>query len=74
MSCRATVIAFAAIVGAFSSASTSAAEDSIKVLFFGDNGHHRPAERFKQLQPVLARRGINLTYTNRLSDFNSQNL
>ncbi|MEE2706751.1 MAG: PVC-type heme-binding CxxCH protein [Planctomycetota bacterium] len=74
MSCRATVIAFAAIVGAFSSGSTSAAEDSIKVLFFGDNGHHRPAERFKQLQPVLARRGINLTYTNRLSDFNSQNL
>ena len=42
MSCRATVIAFAAIVGAFSSGSTSAAEDSIKVLFFGDNGHHLP--------------------------------
>jgi putative membrane-bound dehydrogenase-like protein len=35
----------------------------IKVLFLGDNGHHRPADRFRQLQPVLARRGIELTYT-----------
>src|SRR5262249_13753990 len=37
----------------------------IKVLFLGDNGHHRPAERFRQLQPVLAKRGIELTYTDK---------
>jgi putative membrane-bound dehydrogenase-like protein len=37
----------------------------IKVLFLGDNGHHRPAERFRQLQPVLAARGIELMYTDR---------
>jgi putative membrane-bound dehydrogenase-like protein len=35
----------------------------IKILFLGDNGHHRPADRFRQLQPVLAKRGIELTYT-----------
>src|SRR6266542_5237943 len=37
----------------------------IKVLFLGDNGHHRPAERFRQLQPVLDKRGIDLTYTDK---------
>src|SRR5262245_57127356 len=37
----------------------------LKVLFLGDNGHHRPAERFRQLQPVLAKRGIDLTYTDK---------
>src|SRR5437868_6896567 len=38
----------------------------LKILFLGDNGHHRPAERFRQLQPVLARRGIDLTYTDKV--------
>jgi putative membrane-bound dehydrogenase-like protein len=38
----------------------------LKVLFLGDNGHHRPAERFRQLQPVLAKRGIELTYTDKI--------
>ena len=37
--------------------------DPIKILFLGDNGHHRPSDRFRQLQPVLAKRGIELTYT-----------
>src|SRR5262249_48855670 len=38
----------------------------IKVLFLGDNGHHKPAERFRQLEPVLAKRGIDLTYTDKV--------
>src|SRR5258708_15901532 len=38
----------------------------IKILFLGDKGHHRPAERFRQLQPVLAKRGIDLTYTDKV--------
>ena len=29
----------------------------LKLLFLGDNGHHRPNDRFRQLQPVLAKRG-----------------
>src|SRR5262249_17907004 len=37
----------------------------LKILFLGDNGHHRPAERFRQLQPILAKRGIDLTYTDK---------
>src|SRR3954453_15749140 len=38
----------------------------LKILFLGDNGGHRPAERFRQLQPVLAARGIDLTYTDKV--------
>ena len=43
-----------------------AAEPAVlRALFLGDNGHHKPSDRFKQLQPVLAKRGIDLTYMNR---------
>ncbi len=55
---------------------TSPAADpaQLKVLFLGDNGHHRPHDRFVQLQPVLAKRGIELTYTDRVSDLNAKTL
>src|SRR5271166_2446991 len=43
---------------------------SLKLLFLGDNGHHRPAERFRQLQPVLAARGIDLIYTDKVESLN----
>src|SRR5262249_19036480 len=48
------------------------AEDTkpIKILFLGDDGHHRPAERFRQLQPVLEKRGIELTYTDKVDALN----
>jgi putative membrane-bound dehydrogenase-like protein len=42
----------------------------LKILFLGDNGHHRPAERFRQLQPVLAARGIDLVYTDKIEALN----
>jgi putative membrane-bound dehydrogenase-like protein len=35
----------------------------LKVLFLGDQGHHRPSERAAQLIPVMAGRGIDVTYT-----------
>ncbi|WP_449342998.1 PVC-type heme-binding CxxCH protein [Tautonia sociabilis] len=35
----------------------------LKVLFLGDRGHHRPSERAAQLIPVLAGRGIDVTYS-----------
>ncbi|HEY8505101.1 MAG TPA: ThuA domain-containing protein, partial [Gemmataceae bacterium] len=47
-------------------------EKPIKVLFLGDNGHHRPAERFRQIQPILAQRGIDLTYTDKADALNSR--
>src|SRR5713226_4128688 len=46
----------------------------IKVLFLGDNGHHRPVERFRQLQPILAKRGIDLTYTDKVDALNLNTL
>ena len=35
----------------------------LKVLFLGDRGHHVPADRAAQLIPVMAGRGIDVTYT-----------
>ena len=46
----------------------------LKVLFLGDLGHHKPADRAAQLTPVLAGRGIDVTYTEKLGDLNPQNL
>ena len=52
----------------------SAFGKDLKVLFLGDNGHHQPRARFVQLQPVMAKRGIQLVYTNELVDLNAENL
>jgi putative membrane-bound dehydrogenase-like protein len=46
----------------------------LAVLFLGDRGHHAPADRVEQLAPVLAGRGIDVTYTEALSDLNPDNL
>ncbi|MBA3312766.1 MAG: ThuA domain-containing protein [Planctomycetota bacterium] len=50
------------VTGLFT-ATASAAEKPLRVLFLGDNGHHRPADRAAQLTPVLSGRGIDVTYT-----------
>jgi putative membrane-bound dehydrogenase-like protein len=47
---------------------------SLRVLFVGDNGHHKPADRFKQLQPALAKQGIELIYTDKVEDLNPARL
>ena len=62
----------AALVVVFLPTLATAAE--LDVLFLGDNGHHRPRERFVQIVDVLADNGIKLTYTDRVSDLNSDNL
>jgi putative membrane-bound dehydrogenase-like protein len=46
----------------------------IKVLFLGDDGPHQPAARFRQLQPVFAARGIDLTYTDHVEALNPKTL
>ena len=43
----------------------------IKVLFLGDNGHHKPIERAADLMPALAKAGIDMAYTDDLNDLNS---
>jgi putative membrane-bound dehydrogenase-like protein len=61
----------------FSVAPTSRAADAderIQVLFLGDQGHHRPAERYRQIAPVLQERGIDLEYTESLADLNAKKL
>ena len=45
-----------------------------RVLFLGDNAGHRPTNRFALMQPALASRGIELTYTDKLSDLNPNTL
>src|SRR3954462_13310559 len=65
------------IMAALCSISLMAADSqssSLRVLFLGDNGHHHPADRFKQLQPVLATNGIELVYTEDLADLNPAKL
>ena len=47
---------------------------TLKILFLGDNATHRPAERFPLLEPVMKQRGIELTYTDKMSDLNPQTL
>src|SRR5690349_13637890 len=65
-----------ALAFAFSIAATSFAADPkpLKVLFLGDTGHHKPADRYRQIVPVLKERGIELTYTQDLSDLNPKTL
>ena len=46
----------------------------LKLLFMGDNGHHRPEARFQQLAPVLEARGVDLKYTDRMDDLNPATL
>src|SRR6266571_9073651 len=46
----------------------------LRVLFLGDTGHHRPADRFKQVEPVLRRHRIELDYTESLDDLSPEKL
>lgn len=56
------------IIGALLLASPVAAAERIKILFLGDQGHHRPRERFEQLASVMKARGIDWTYTEEMQD------
>lgn len=40
----------------------------VRCLFLGDNGHHRPADFYKVIEPALRKHNIDLTYTDRLED------
>jgi putative membrane-bound dehydrogenase-like protein len=68
------VLLLAAGLVLFPSLGARAADRPIKILFLGDDGHHRPADRYRQIRPVLARRGIDVTYTDRTADLNPRTL
>jgi uncharacterized protein len=42
--------------------------EPLRVLFLGDNGPHRPHDRFRLIRPILARRQIEVVYTDRIED------
>lgn len=48
--------------------------ERLRVLFLGDEGHHRPAVRAKDILPVLAANGIDLYYTADRADLNDAEL
>src|SRR5438067_1719536 len=47
---------------------------SLRALFLGDNGHHKPEDCFKQLRPVLAAKHIKMDYTGSLADLSASKL
>lgn len=46
----------------------------LKVLFLGDQGGHKPRERYDLVAPIFARRGIQLVYTEAMTDIRLENL
>ena len=46
----------------------------VEVLFFGDDGHHQPLERYRIFKEVSGNRGINLTYEKRMDALTPENL
>src|SRR3982751_1989241 len=65
------LVAIGCLLGGLSPAP---AAEPLKLLFLGDNGHHQPAARFKQLAPVMKERGIELTYSDKVEDLNAETL
>ncbi|MGQ0702477.1 MAG: PVC-type heme-binding CxxCH protein [Gemmatimonadales bacterium] len=63
-------------LGAQGSPSAPAVRPSSRLaaLFLGDNGHHRPADRAKQILPPLTAQGIDLFYTDSRDDLNPAEL
>jgi hypothetical protein len=53
---------FVALFCMIPSLASAAEPAALKLLFLGDNGHHRPARRFAELAPVMEKRKIELTY------------
>jgi len=68
------LLLFAIFLSGIANAEDAPAKKVIKALFLGDNGHHKPADRFAQLKPVMSERGIEITYTANAGDLNPENL
>jgi uncharacterized protein len=52
------------------------AQDSnrIRILFFGDKSGHAPEIRYRQLEPVMRERGIDITFTAAVASLNAKTL
>ena len=69
--CRSRHLSLLLPVAAFLCVSTANGAD-LKLLFMGDNGHHRPEARFQELAPAMAACGVELKYTDRMEDLNAE--
>ena len=67
------LLRFLFLLAILSTASTVTAAD-LKLLFMGDNGHHRPVDMFHEVAPVLEKRGIEMKYTDRMEDLTPETL
>ncbi len=52
----------------------SAQQSRVSVLMLGDTGFHKPSEFYRHLVEPLGEQGIELDYTEKLSDLNEDNL
>src|SRR5262249_31046481 len=75
---RSLLLLIALVVGAVAFAAapppSGDGDRPLKLLLLGDKGHHRPADRFREFAPVIRKRGIELTYTESLSDLDAKKL
>jgi putative membrane-bound dehydrogenase-like protein len=81
--CRAKPMAFLRLLipllllGAFAISAPEGGEPAprrVEVLFFGDDGHHQPLERYRLFKEVSGNRGINLSYEKRMEALTRENL
>jgi putative membrane-bound dehydrogenase-like protein len=74
----AAMLLLAAIAASNASAQARPAQaarvERLRVLFLGDNGHHRPTQRAQQLLAPLATNGVDLFYTDERDDLNDAEL
>ncbi len=68
------LLALAALAAPPRSTAAEPPPKPLTVLFLGDKGHHTPADRAAQLIPVMATRGVEVTYTEAMSDLNPTTL
>jgi len=71
LSRRLAVLLIAFIIPAAFGADTNT---TLHVLFLGDRAGHRPADRFAIIQPALTPHNIEFTYTEAMTNLNSENL
>jgi len=67
------VVRFFLLLAVHTIASHANAAD-LKLLFMGDNGHHRPVDMFHEIAPALEKRGIEMKYTDRMEDLTPETL
>ena len=62
------------LFGLMAASISFAGPPNLKLLYLGDKGQHQPKARFDQLRPVMAKRGIDLIYTDTLDSITLDNL